>query len=229
MAPDGVTVTAVAHRGDPYTARENTLAAFRAAVSAGADAVELDVRLTRDRVPVVLHDRTLDRLWEHDVPVGSLTVRQLHDRTDGGVPTLAEALETTRTVRTLVDFPDPDAVPAAVGTVHDCGAADRVYYCGGPAAMRAVRTVDGAAELSLTWQRTAPVRPALLAELRPRWLNYPFGLLSRQLTARLQDGGLLVSAWTPDTRRAMRRLVSMGVDSLTTNRIGTLRALLDGR
>lgn len=66
-------VTAVAHRGDPYRVRENTLPSLRSAIGRGADAVEIDVRLTRDGVPVLLHDATLDRLWDHDRPLASLT------------------------------------------------------------------------------------------------------------------------------------------------------------
>ena len=46
----------MAHRGFRGVAPENTMAAFRAAVAAGADGIELDVHLTRDGVPVILHD-----------------------------------------------------------------------------------------------------------------------------------------------------------------------------
>lgn len=69
------TVTAVAHRGDPYRVRENTLASLRSALEQGADAVEIDVRLTRDGVPVLLHDSTLKRLWDHDRPLSALVRR----------------------------------------------------------------------------------------------------------------------------------------------------------
>ena len=50
-----------AHRGASGDAPENTLSAFRLAEHAGADGLELDVRLTADGVPMVLHDDTLDR------------------------------------------------------------------------------------------------------------------------------------------------------------------------
>lgn len=64
MAPrPGHRVTVVAHRGDPYVHRENTLPSVRSALHKGADVVEVDVRLTRDGVPVLLHDATLERLW----------------------------------------------------------------------------------------------------------------------------------------------------------------------
>ncbi|OEV24396.1 glycerophosphodiester phosphodiesterase, partial [Streptomyces nanshensis] len=80
---------AVAHRGAPWAARENTLPSFRAAVAAGADAVELDVRLTRDGVPVVLHDRTLERLWGHDAAVGTVSRERLTELAPG-VPALTD-------------------------------------------------------------------------------------------------------------------------------------------
>jgi glycerophosphoryl diester phosphodiesterase len=54
----------IAHRGASGSAPENTIAAFERAVRQGADAIELDVRLTADGVPVVLHDATLDRTTE---------------------------------------------------------------------------------------------------------------------------------------------------------------------
>ncbi|MCT2594199.1 glycerophosphodiester phosphodiesterase [Streptomyces sp. N2-109] len=219
-------VTAVAHRGAPYVARENTLASFRSAIAAGADAVELDVRISRDGVPVIVHDRTLARLWGLDTPVSDLTATQLEEVTSGGVPTLADALATTRQVRTLIDLPDHAAVPAVVHGARECGAEDRVYYCGGPVAMRSVRAADRHAEIALTWNRSAPIRPSLLADVQPRWLNYSFGVLSPQRVRATLADGYRVSAWTPDTRRTMRRLVAMGVESLTTNRIDTLCRLL---
>jgi glycerophosphoryl diester phosphodiesterase len=221
----------VGHRGDPYQARENTLASFRAAIAAGSDAVELDVRTTRDGVPVVLHDPTLRRLWGHDRPVAALTGREVAELTSGWVPTLAEALAVTAPVRTLIDLPEPSAatVRAAVAAVRRAGAAGRVYYCGDPAALRAVRALEESAEIALTWKRACRPRASLLAELRPRWLNYSFGLIDQETVARARAGGYRISAWTADSRPVMRRLLRLGVDSITTNRPLVLRGLLARR
>ncbi|MBT2383460.1 glycerophosphodiester phosphodiesterase [Streptomyces sp. ISL-11] len=226
--------TAVAHRGDPYVHRENTLASLRSALRAGAGAVEIDVRLTRDGVPVLLHDATLERLWGHRRLLDSLSAAELRGLTGGAVPTLREALALdglgadASGPRLFVDLPDPSAAGAAVAEVHASGAAGRVYYCGGPASMLAVRRADPAAETALTWTTLVPPRESLLAGLRPRWLNYRFGLVSPELVARDHAQGLLVSAWTADTRFTMRRLLAAGVDAITTNRVGALRSLLPG-
>jgi glycerophosphoryl diester phosphodiesterase len=223
-------VTAVAHRGDPYRVRENTIDSVRSAFDRGADAVEVDVRLTRDGVPVLLHDGTLKRLWQHERPLSTLSADEVRGLTGGGVPTLAEALAATGDGRVMIDLPgEPGlrAVRRIVDTVRDCGAEERVYYTAGPTAMLAVRAADPSAEIAMTWTSLAPPRPALLDAVRPRWLNYRFALVDRDLAARVHRGGHLLSVWTPDTRRSMRRLIDLGVDSITTNRVDLLCALKD--
>ncbi|MET8328529.1 glycerophosphodiester phosphodiesterase [Streptomyces sp. NPDC005181] len=221
-------VTAVAHRGDPYRVRENTLPSIRSAIERGADAVEIDVRVTRDGVPVLLHDSTLERLWGHDRRLDGFTHQELTEVTAGGVPTLREALLTAGTHRLMVDLPGStdDSVRRTVGVVRECGAGERTYYCAGPEAMLRVRAADPSAEIALTWTSLAPPRAGLLDAVKPRWLNYRFGLVSRELTDRVHRDGLLVSAWTADTKRTMRRLIEHGVDSITTNRIDALHRLL---
>ncbi|ATZ24167.1 glycerophosphodiester phosphodiesterase [Streptomyces lavendulae] len=221
------TLTAVGHRGDPYRVRENTLASVRSAFARGADAVEVDVRLTRDGVPVLLHDETLQRLWGHDVRLDAVTAAQLKELAQGGIPTLREALTAAGAGRLMLDLPGATAetVRTVVGLVRECGARERTYYCAGPDTMLAVRAADPGAEIALTWTTLSPPRRVLIDAVAPRWLNYRFGLLDRELTDALHRDGLLVSAWTADTKRSMRALVAAGVDSVTTNRVDALTAV----
>jgi len=67
----------IAHRGDSAHAPENTLAAFRSAIDAGADGVEFDVRLAKDGVPVVIHDATLKRTTGLDKRAADLTSAEI--------------------------------------------------------------------------------------------------------------------------------------------------------
>ncbi|MFF9194812.1 glycerophosphodiester phosphodiesterase [Streptomyces sp. NPDC014779] len=224
MAP----VTLVAHRGDPYRVRENTVPSIVSAFERGADVVEVDVRLTADGVPVLLHDEGLKRLWGFDRPLAALRLGELRELTGDGVPTLREALIAAGPHRLMLDLPGGNAasVRTIVGTIRECGAAERVLYCAGGTAMLDVRAADPAAEIALTWNTLAPPRPVLLDAVRPKWLNYRFGLASRELVERVHRAGLLVSVWTPDTKRNMRKLIGNGVDSITTNRVDALAAVL---
>ena len=99
----------IAHRGGAGMGPENTLEAFRRSLAAGANALEMDLRLTRDQVPVILHDASLDRTTNGHGPVGQLTLAQVKSLDAGfswsldgqhypyrnrgiKVPTLAEVL-----------------------------------------------------------------------------------------------------------------------------------------
>jgi glycerophosphoryl diester phosphodiesterase len=78
----------IAHRGASGHAPENTLPAFDLAVRQGADAIELDVRLTADGVPVVFHDATLDRITGHHGPLSAMSLAELGEMDAGARFTL---------------------------------------------------------------------------------------------------------------------------------------------
>jgi len=80
----------IGHRGASAVAPENTIAAFAAAIAAGADGVEFDVRLSSDCVPVIIHDDTLQRTAGLRKRVADLTVDELREV---GVPSLRELFE----------------------------------------------------------------------------------------------------------------------------------------
>ena len=79
----------IGHRGAAAVAPENTIASFERAMQDGADGVEFDVRLSRDEIPVVIHDPTLNRTASIDSEVAKLTAAQL---APFDVPTLHEVL-----------------------------------------------------------------------------------------------------------------------------------------
>ena len=85
----------VAHRGASSTRPENTLASLEEALRLGARIVEFDVRLTRDGVPVVIHDPAVDRTTDGGGLVHDLTAAEIAslDAGGGGVPSLAQVLD----------------------------------------------------------------------------------------------------------------------------------------
>lgn len=84
----------IGHRGAAGLAPENTMEAFRAGYDAGADMLELDVRVTADKKLVVVHDPRLTRTHHHHDSIASLTYSQLHElTTDKPVPLLEEVLD----------------------------------------------------------------------------------------------------------------------------------------
>lgn len=116
----------IAHRTSPLDAPENSLAGIEASVAAGCDYVELDVRLTRDGVPVLMHDALLLRTTHRPWPVSWATAAGLRRATVKGtglpVPTFAEALAALpEGVGFAIDTKAPDAADAVVAELRNQG------------------------------------------------------------------------------------------------------------
>lgn len=85
-----------AHRGASREFPENTIAAFRRAIELGVPGIELDVHLSADGIPVVIHDETVDRTTNATGPVASWTAAELAamDAGDGeGIPSLSDVID----------------------------------------------------------------------------------------------------------------------------------------
>jgi len=95
-------VVVIAHRGLARGYPENTLSAFEHALNTGVDYIEIDLRMTKDGIPIILHDATVDRTTDGRGPVGTFTLAELKQLEAGGIagrrfageriPSLEEAL-----------------------------------------------------------------------------------------------------------------------------------------
>jgi glycerophosphoryl diester phosphodiesterase len=221
-------VIAIAHRGDPVGHRENTLASFAAAVAQGADMLELDLRRTRDGVIVVLHDQSLQRLWERDASVGDLDLSEVRRLGEGDVriPTLREVLDAT-SVELMVDFTRREVVAGALDQVMSSDALDRcLFVTGNVEALRLLRGLSGRARLGLTQNVRTDPPVDLLDELGAEYWNPMFTLVTPDGVEVVHEAGLRVSTWTVDAEDDMARVVAAGVDAVVSNRVAELVAFL---
>ncbi|MHC3470118.1 glycerophosphodiester phosphodiesterase [Streptomyces sp. 7R007] len=218
-----MSVLAVAHRGDPRGAVENTLEAVRLADKAGADAIEVDLRRTADGVVVLHHDDDLRRLWGSAELIADLTLNQLRAHAPE-IPTLAEALTATD-LPLLLDTGDPEVALAA----HAELAGRPAMFCGAARAMAALRAVDEDATLFLSWYGAEPPGPDVLAAVRPQYFNPEHLFLSEAGVAAWHERGVLVSCWTVDGEARRAQLLSWGVDALISNDVeGLVRSCAAG-
>jgi len=130
------------HRGASHAAPQNTLAAFRKAADVGADGVELDVHLSRDGVPVVIHNDSVDATTDGTGLVRDMTLVQLQALDAGAhfdaafagerIPTLEEVLaEVGMRLLTNIELKAGQTsalVPAVVELVRRMGMATRVWF-----------------------------------------------------------------------------------------------------
>jgi len=217
-----------AHRGGAALAPENTIEAFDNGIALGADGIELDVRLSRDRIPVVHHDGTLERTTPLRGPVAA---RDADELGRARVPTLASVLERYRDVRIIMELKghDLDLAAAALDAVRRAHAVDRVCIGSfGLRVVRAVRRLEPAVATSAareevrwalyrSWCRWPVSRAAYAGYQVPEWSGAT-RIVSAQFVADAHAAGLGVQVWTVDTEDVARRLLGFGVDALITDR-----------
>lgn len=227
----------IAHRGASGQFPENTLLAFREAVAQGADAVELDVRLTLDGVPVVMHDATLERTTDGVGGVGECTLEALRG-VDAGrgepVPTLEAVLEAFPATPVLVEVKEGPATPAVVRVVQAAGAGPRVLL--GSFVARAIRTARAA---GLATVATRPETAAFWVASRVGWPFIGGGysafsvpeyqgrlrVVDRPFLGLAERTGKPVHVWTVDDPGTAIRLRSFGVAGIVTNFPGRMVGL----
>jgi glycerophosphoryl diester phosphodiesterase len=230
----------VAHRGYAAIAPENTLPALASAVLAGADWIEFDVRTTADGVPVVIHDRTVDRTTDGTGQVAELTFDEV-DHFDAGswfspafagvrVPRLSEVLDllTPAGPRLLLEIKPPatvDQVKAVVAQVAERGLPDRTV----------VQSFDPGI-LHLTGEVAPELRRGLLRngldadpvatarEVGAILYNPSVGdvLGDPDAVARLREAGVDVMPWTANDPAVWPALSGLGVAGIITDRAGEL-------
>jgi glycerophosphoryl diester phosphodiesterase len=213
----------IAHRGASAAWPENTLSAFEAAVRAGADMVELDVRLTADGALVVMHDADVARTTGGHGLVCELTlaeVRALH------IPTLRDALDLLQgragAEIEIKDEPGETAADAVVDQLRDARFDAALVSSFHPGALARVRERDPAIATGLETDGSDALRAGLdhvVAHGHPFLLpDAPSLRRAGPEVARLaHERGVRVGTWTVDDPEEIAELFAWGVDAVETN------------
>lgn len=231
------------HRGASRAAPQNTLAAFRKAAEMGADGVELDVHLSADGMPVVIHDARVDATTDGTGAVADFTVAQLQALDAGArfdpafagerVPTLEETLAAFGQQLLfnieLKAFTRKDAALelAVVEVVRRLGLAERVWFSSfKPYSLLQVRRLAPEIPCGLLYDALG-IGARLLGPLTPHEALHPHHvLLSEARIRRAHRRGLWVATWTVDDVERARTLAAWGVDAIITNTPDRLLAAL---
>jgi glycerophosphoryl diester phosphodiesterase len=238
---------AFAHRGGSGLAPENTIAAFDNGLALGADGLELDVRLSKDGVVVLHHDRRLDRTTNLSGHLASFTAAELSRADAGfrfqaggthpfrgaglGVPTLEEVLGRYRDCRIIIEMKvnHLECARKVIDIVRAADAVDRVCLGSfGWRVLKAARELEPAVA-------TSAAREEVRLALYRSWCRWPVSRVryngyqipehsggTRVVSARFVEeahrAGLGVQVWTVDTEATARRLLSWKVGALITDR-----------
>jgi glycerophosphoryl diester phosphodiesterase len=246
-----------AHRGGARLAPENTMAAIDNGISLGADGLEIDVQLSADGVPVVIHDQTLDRTTDRAGAVRDLTASELarvdaafRFETGGehpfrgqgiGIPILDDVLAKYPKARIIIEMKggQPELARAVAASIHRADAIDR--SCVGSFHQGSIDTIRAEAPDIITSASQEEARWMLYRS----WVRWPFTrtrpyhafqlpecagrmrVVSRPFLRYVHREGHAVQVWVVNDAPDIRRLLDWGVDGIISDRPDTAIATRD--
>lgn len=224
-----------AHRGASGYAPENTLEAFKLAAELGADGVELDVQLTKDREIVVIHDERIDRTSDGSGYVADHTLKELrrynYNRTKpeyphADIPTLREVLEllkpTTLTInielKTGVNF-YPGIEQAVLELVKNMRMEDRVIYSSfNHSSIRKIKELSPTARTGLLYCDGTADMPDYAKRLGAEALHPAmYNMRYPGFVKRCKELGVALHVWTANEPEKIRELMQYDIDAVITN------------
>ena len=229
----------IGHRGASAVAPENTMAAFREAIAVGADGIEFDVRLTRDGVPVVIHDSTLRRTAGLNQRVSDLTWQEL-GKVDVGswfrfgsfanetVPSLAELFTLFQTndgtlyLEMKCDSPAEHRplAEACSRMIAEHSLKQRVVVeCFQLPALKVLKEIDSEIKTAALFERSLTKENIITRaiEVGAMAVALHHRLARKELVEKSKQAGLHVAVWTVDDPAWVQRAREIGIDALITN------------
>jgi glycerophosphoryl diester phosphodiesterase len=215
----------ISHRACAGHAPENTLAGVRTALRIGADAVEIDVQITADGVPVLMHDLSLDRATTASGDLSTFTLEQLKSLDIGGepIPTFAETLDTTGGRALLVtEIKRPGCEEALANLIRDASALqDVMVWSFLPPALEAMRQAEPRIPGGLLIPPQAIDNWPSMRELALRLGLQAVSVFHLSLNPEILDqarrSGLSVYAWTADSEEEIQRIIDLDTDGIVSN------------
>lgn len=228
----------VGHRGAAASEPENTLRSFAAAIKAGANAIEFDTRLTKDKKLVVFHDATLNRTTNGKGNIHEFTYRELQ-RLDAGkgekIPTAEEALNfivRKNKAIALLEIKDKDSVPQVAEVVKKLKMPDKqlkrqslqhqlIIHSFSAAAVKEIKILLPEIPTALIISNRIHNLPGffrLCKMLKVEWIFSRGDITTKAFLNAAHHQHFKVEVWVANTKAEMEKFWKMGVEGIASDR-----------
>ncbi len=230
----------VAHRGASFDAPENTLPAFKLAWKQGADAIEGDFLLTKDKEIVCIHDKTTKRLSDQNLVVAESTLQELRTLDVGSwknkkykgtqIPTLQEVLDTIpKGKKIFVEVKcGSEIIPFLIKEIKKANLeTDQVrLICFNPKVIKAFKEkmpsykaywLSGFKKKNGTWKPSVDQVITTLQGCKADGLDSQH-TIPPEFSKSVNNAGFEWHAWTINDSKTAENLAKRGIDSITTDR-----------
>jgi len=210
----------VGHRGARAYKTENTLDSFRKAIELGANAVELDVRQSKDAQLVIIHDDNLKKVFGKDLPIGKATLAELKHMTGNRIPSFYEALLLIdrKVDKILVELKEAGYEKKILAVIRELKLEDRVIIVSFHEEVLAhLRHLDNEIEMGFIYTKFSnPIDAAL--KLNAQYLVPLYTFVHTKDIEKAHRNNLQVIVWTINTKEQAREYIKKGVDGIASDK-----------
>jgi glycerophosphoryl diester phosphodiesterase len=219
----------IGHRGARGSVAENTIQSFEEAIKEGANAIELDVRETKDKKLVIFHNEKVDKLTDAKGYVKDFTLKELKQlkvNRIGEIPTLEEALDflKDKNVKILIEIKEPGTEERVVKEVKKRKIEDKVVIISfHEEALRKVKEISSIETGLIYAKHKNPIQTA--TQLKASYVLPLYHFTHSADIEKAHKAGLKVIVWTINTKEEALEFKRKGVDGIATDFPEILRDL----
>lgn len=223
----------IAHRGASFFEPENTLRAYRKAIEMGADFIEVDVRLSKDKELVIMHDADVGRTTNGKGLVKDCNLEELK-KLDAGyhrkneifaglgeqVPTLEEVIELVKNkIGLVVEIKEPGTESSIIKKIEDSDLENTILTSFFHKSVKNVRKSSLDIDAGIIFVGDPVNIHKLAADSGANVIFPSYRYMSEELVKNAKNHGLTVYPWTIDDPQTFKRFADMGVDGIVTNKL----------
>ncbi len=246
----------ISHRGANQVAPQNTIEAFKKSIEIGCDGFETDIHLTKDGIPVVCHNFTIDETSNGVGAIKDMTLEELRQYDFGSykgeefkgvkIPTLDEFLEVSASMGSKMKVLDielksehfgqagTELAEKTIDAVKNHGLFDKLLISSfDPALLVVCKKIDKNCKTGILYSpnqlislKIAPRPVSFAKEIGADALHPYYMLVTRLYVERAHRAGLQVNPWTVNKDTNAKHLINLGVDGIITDDPGMVNGLL---
>ncbi len=252
-------VNVISHRGANRVAPQNTIAAFEKSVEIGCDGFETDIHLTKDGIPVVCHNFTIDETSTGKGAIKNMTYEELRQYDFGKykgpefegtkIPTLDEFLEVSKKLGDKMKVLNieiksekfgeagTELAEKTIAVVKNHNLFDKLLISSfDPAVLVVCKKVDKNCKTGILYSpdnlislKIAPRPVSFCREIGADALHPFFMYVNRLYVERAHRAGIQVNPWTVNKESTAKHLIKLGVDGLITDEPGLMNEILSSK
>ena len=207
----------IGHRGAKGYAPENTLASFEKALELGVDMIELDVHISNDNIPMVIHDKTINRTTSGIGLVNDFSAMDLHKF---GIPSLEEVFQLVKNkCRINIEIKEFEAVKSVLDVINsDTFSKDNILISSFDwNALQEIRFHDDTISIGVLTETHLELAIAFAKFIKAKSIHPNFQLLTKETTLKIKEKGFQVFPWTVNEIEDILRMKSFLVNGIISD------------